>query len=239
MPLQGGLGGSSLGGGLGGGLGVQQFDTGLARPQRTLIRQHIAAALAPMLKLNGGYLHKIGVLPRPLRGRDEDELGLLVSAVLGRSPCVLVALGAKSYESIGLDATEELGELEVAIYAVSSNARSFVEGRLEQDAAATSSANADPGIETMLEHCEQLLLGQGLGLSTAHEMRGRTEEEVYTFEEYTVWEQTYALKVSRDINVSRAIADICTVVAVANNLDDADLVNPVVETETTLEVPTP
>lgn len=236
MGIEGNLGGSGVGGYLDGSA-LHQFDTGLFRPQRTMVRQFLRAALGVLLKANGGYVHKIGALPRPLHGPSEDELGLLVTAVANQTPAILIALGDKDIESTGMDATECRGELEIVIYAMSSSQRSFIDGRLEADAVAVSDASTDPGIETLLEHIEELVLGQSLPIQGIAELRGHAEKELYTFAEYTVWTQRYTAKVERVINRDRAVAGIVTTVAVLSQLDGANAVNPIVETITNLEVP--
>ncbi len=243
MPLQGGLGGSSLGGALGGGAGLQPFDTGLARPQRTLIRQHLAAALAPLLKANGGYLSgSIWSLPQPLRSQEDCEY--LYKAILGYTPAIAIALGGKSLERIGLDATEIRGKIEIAVYVVCANARGLVLGRLEQDVGAGSDPTADPGGETILEHVAQLISGQELNLAGTNELQAEGEEPLYTFDEYSVWSQTYYAYVDNDANPDRDISAVVTSVDVQSTPDGvaAELATGVpslTETVTTLEVPSP
>lgn len=242
MPLQGGLGGSSLGGGLQGGQGLQQLDGGLARPQRSLVRQHVIAALEPLLKINGLYLHSIVALPMPLR--TVEDLEYFKREVQGSTPTVAVALGTKGYTRDGLEATEVELKLEIAVYIASSNARSFVAGRLEQDVSATSDLTADPGIETILEHVEALLLGQELGLSTVGgPLVGESEEPLFTLPEYSVWAQTYSVEMQRDVNVARSITAVLTSIAVMSTPDGvAAELEPgasLTETVTTLEVPAP
>lgn len=220
------------------GTGNQKFDTGLFRAQRSAVRESIAARLAPLLKANGRYVRKIGNLPRPLKGHDEEELGFLANEVQGNAPCIVVALGRKEYQSAGMDipATQFRGELEVAIYVASANSRAFVEGRLAQDVPAMSDATADPGIETMLEHIEELLIGQMIDLKGTADMRPISEDEVFTGGDYSVWEQRYTLLVDRFLNPERLNTKILTSIEGANNLDGADPGNPVVDTVSTLEI---
>ncbi len=213
------------------------YDTGLMAPQRTLIRAAIASRLAPLLKANGGFLARIAAMPRPLRSRDEDEIGLLVNQLSGVTPAVLIALGRLPLQSTNTDGREWSGELEIVLYAVSSSARSFVDGRLASDGVAAADPTADPGIEAMLEQIRQLLLGQDLGVNTTSEFRGHAEDELYTFSDITIWEQHYTMQLEIEINPNRAITEIATEVLVDNDLDGADPVNPLVETITQLEAP--
>jgi len=216
---------------------ARTYDTGLSAPQRTLIRAAIATRLAPLLKSNGGYLRKIGVLPRPMRGRSEEEVSLVVQAIDALAPAVLIALGRKRVEPTGTDGLEWRGELEVVVYAASSNARSYVDGRLAADVVAAADDTADPGIEVILQQIEERLLGQDLSIPTSVELREATEDETWTFSDITVWEQHYTMRVTLDINPNRGITQKVTSIEVEDLLDQADPVNPLVTTVTALEAP--
>jgi hypothetical protein len=236
-----GVGGQLGGGGqgVGGGTGLQTFDTGQRRPQRTLVRQHVLAALEPLLKSNGGYIHRIKPYPRPLRNLSGEDLDLLVSELQSQVPAIVVALGKKTYLHAGLQATEVIGELEVEVYALNAHQRAMVEGRLEQDAIATTSKTNDPGIETMLEHIEERLLGQDVGVATSVELRGKSEDEVATNQTHTLWCQVYTVHLERDVNPDRDAPGPITEVEV-NGFPDGDVKStPLTTTLTELEVPAP
>lgn len=213
------------------------YDTGLVAPQRTMIRNAIVAVLAPLLKANGGYLRKVAVLSRPLRDRSEDEVGFLLAATTDQAPAVAVALGKKSMKSVNTDALEWQGSIEVCIYVISSNARSYVEGRLAADVVAATDSTADPGIEVMLAQVEQLLLGQELDILTTLEPRSASEDELWTGADITIWEQSYGVLVQLEVNPNRSVTTIVNNIQVANALDGADPVNPLVTTRTNLEAP--
>jgi hypothetical protein len=244
MGLGGSLGGSALGGALDG-AGVHKFDTGLFRAQRTTLRQALADRIKLMLlpSLGGGaagYLRMIGMLPRPLKDSSVEEIGFLLSFVTqGQSPAVLIALGKKDYDPAGMDfpSTHYRGGVEVVFYVVSTNARGPVEGRLFADVAGSASSQADPGIETILEHLEELLIGQDCDIKTLSELRPSSEDEVFTGAEESIWEQRYTMQVSREINADRLVTGLLTSIENKNNLDGADPANPIVDTITTLEVP--
>lgn len=241
-----GAGGSLLGSSLGGsllGTAVHKFDTGLFAAQRTVVRLGVAEMLRPLLlpQLGGsanGYIRSIRGLPRPLRAHSEEELGWIGNAVQGQAPCVLIALGSKGYGPHGMDgpSVHYAGELEIVIYAVSLNSRAFIEGRLAADVVGTANVSNDPGIETLLEHIEELLIGQDPNVEGIHELRPQSEDEVFTGGE-TVWEQRYTCKVEREINPARLVTGIVTTIETKNNLDGANAANPVVDTITTVEVP--
>lgn len=189
-----------------------KFDTGLAKPQRTLIREAIIAKLAPLLTTANParYVAAIKPLPRALRGEgDGDGFAMLKYEVAGKAPCILVAVGRKRYDS-SVNPLEARGELEVAIYLVSSHARGIVSGRLAIDAVATADLTKDPGIEVMLEHVEELLLGQPLGIAGVDMLRPTDEDEVVTFEDFTAWELRFVVAVERVINPNRDETELVT-----------------------------
>ena len=213
------------------------YDTGLVAPQRTLIRNAVIAALQPLLKANGGYLRKIAVLPRPLRDRSEDEVGLLLSATTELAPAVAVALGKKSMRCVNSDALQWQGSIEVCVYVLSSNARSYVDGRLAAAVVATADLTAEPGIENMLAEVEQLLLGQELDILTTLEPRAAAEDELWTGADITIWEQSYGVLVDLTINPNRGVTGVVTNVQAEDLPDAADPINPIVSTITPLEAP--
>jgi hypothetical protein len=224
------------------GAGVQRFDSGLYRPQRSSIRQALVDRLGstltgngkPLLKSSGGYLARIGMLPRPLRGDADDELTLVWIALQGATPALCVALGRM--ELTPLDGNESyLGELEVAIYALSRNLRAFVDGRMAPDSVAAADPTADPGIETMLEHVREILCGQEIDLLGVHELRPKSEDEIVTDGEGSLWEQRFAVVVEVSVNPQRANSDLTTSIETQHVLDG--LAEPLITTITPVEVP--
>lgn len=219
------------------------FDTGLQQPQRTLIRAAIAAQLADLLKSADvpRYLHAIVQLPKPVRGAgDEDGKAMLNHYLQGAAPAVAIALGRKSFDRLGPNALEVLGELEIVLYVASRHERGLVDGRLSQDVTARIAQNVDPGIDTMLEHIEERLLGQELGIETVSALSGGVEDEVMTFDDVTVWSQTYSVVVDRTVNPARGSKITVTSVEnrvgldeVSGDLDDPD--NAFVTTRSSLD----
>lgn len=180
----------------------QTYDTGLATAQRTAVRSGIVARLAADTKL-ARYVAAVKPLPRVMRGEGDGEGLAMIQAALGsKVPAILVALGRKRYEPLA-DPLETRGVLEVTLYVASAHARDLVDGRLAGDNVSAGDLEADPGIDTMLEHVEECLLGQQLGIAGTKEMRPTDEDEVATFAEFTVWEQRYELDVERVIDPNR------------------------------------
>jgi hypothetical protein len=195
----------------------QQFDTGLPLPQRSMIRQAIVNHLGttptgtgrPLLRSAGGYVNKIGQLPRLLDGSDEDIAGDLWVALQGVAPPALcVALGDEDFESVGIGGRSWTSELEVAVYAVSSNLRALVDGRLSPDVVAAVDPTADPGIETMVEHVRQLLCGEDFSLPTVHAVKPKAVRHKATGADVTIWEHRFTVGVDVDVNPQRANSEV-------------------------------
>lgn len=222
---------------------MRPFDTGLAKPQRTLIRDSIVSRLGALLKTANpaGYIPAFGIraLPRSLRGPgDEEGFGALATELQQTAPCIALVLGRLDYEAVSIDATENSGKLEVIVYIVSRNARGVVEGRLFGDAVAGMSSTAEPGIFTMLEHVRELLIGQKLGVTGVGIMRPTFEDELATFADVTIWEQRYELEVDVDINPQRGITKKLLEIETRNKLDgipDGHAHDPLITTVTTLD----
>ncbi len=223
------------------------FDTGLARAQRTLIRDGVVTLLSPLLRANGGYL--AGVIPfgGVVRGyTDEVGIDLLKAALNGRAPSIAIGLGDRSSESAGVGGFNFKATLELVLYHYANHGRSLTEGRTKIDAAAIASDVADPGLDVMLEHAEELVLGQLVGGALAQNVVGEKthraltihrivptrEEELATEAGVTLWAQRYNIMVTRTINpargVSQMIEEIRTIVrpsdAAAAELDPPEVV---------------
>ena len=182
---------------------AQVFDHGLARPLRTLVRDGVIAALAPLLFSEGGYLAAVEKFAAVVRTDDLATIGHLREVLAGRSPAVLVALAGKAFEERGNTEHRWSAQLTVQVIVCSNNASSLVE-RLDGDAASDVSDQADPGIDVILEHVEELLIANNLAIGTkAHALRPISEEEIGTEEGETLWMQTYQVLVSRDVLDSR------------------------------------
>jgi hypothetical protein len=226
------------------GAGVQHFDSGLYRPQRSAIRQALVDRLGttptgnghPLLRSAGGYLVKIGTLPRPLKGDSDEELALVWIALQGATPSLCVALGRMDISSAGNE--EMIGELEIAVYALSKNLRSFVDGRLSPDGVATGDPMADPGVETMMEHVREILYSQDLDFVGVHELWQKSEDEVCTDSEGTLWEQRFRVLVETSVNPQRADSDLVTSIETQHELDGlGDANQPLIRSLSPLEVP--
>lgn len=238
MGLAGSLAGSGYGGALAG-TALHKFDTGLHRAQRTEIRQALIERITGALgKVEGGYLRAVVSIPRPLKNDSAEEIGLIYDRVQGQQPCVAIALGRKEYQADGMDipAVNFRGYIDLAIYAISGNLRERVDGRLATDVSGAADVTADPGVDIILEHLEEVLLGQELDLKTVYELRPVSEDELATFADVAIWEQRYLIGVDRSIDPDRDNEDVLMSIEAKNNLTDADDENPLVETVSDVEI---
>lgn len=175
------------------------FDHGLAAPLRTLVRDGVAAALHPLLISEGGYLRAVEKYGGVVRTDDEATIGLVFETLNGRAPAALVALAGKTTEEAGNQGRRWSGVLTVQVILFSNHGRDMV-SRLAADVVGTATMNADPGLDVMLEHVEQLLIDNNLGIGTkAHTLMPVSEDEISSDKEHSIWMQTYQVRVSRDV----------------------------------------
>lgn len=188
---------------------AHSFDTGLSRAQRTLVRSGAVTLLAG-LKLPGGYLRAVIPWGGVVRGFTDDMgIDLLWEALRGRAPAIAIALGDKAMSQAGMGGFNLVGELELLAYVLSMHPRDTELGRHEPDATSLASNTADPGLDTILEHVEELLIGQRAGASaTIKQIRYTREDELRTEGGYTLWVQRYTVTVGRTINPNRGISEI-------------------------------
>lgn len=188
------------------------FDTGIALAQRTKLRRSVLDLLAPLGRASGGYLHAIEPWGGVIRGyQDELGIGLMHEALVGRSPAVLVALGDRLPTDKHLGGFASRCSVELLVYFYSSSLRGDLEGRVEIDAVGLADNRADPGLDVMLEHVEELLVGQRPGTTpTIKNIVFRGEEEVRTEADFSLWLQRYTVAVDRAINPNRGITEMLT-----------------------------
>lgn len=193
---------------------AQVFDHGLARPLRTLVRDGVVAALQPLLASRGGYLEAVEAFGSVVRTDDLATIGLVHEALQGRAPAVLVALAGKTYDEAGNQGRRWAAQLTVQVIVYSHHARSL-EARLAGDVVSAASDQADPGMDVMLEHVEEILIDNNLDIGgKAHTLQPVSEDELGAEPGQTLWMQTYQIRVTRDVLDSRValqrIADFVT-----------------------------
>jgi hypothetical protein len=179
------------------------FDSDLAKPQRTLVRDGVVAALEG-LRRPTLYLAAVVLLPAPIRAGQQHEEAFLREAVSGQTPAVAIALGGRDFESVGTDNIEWTGDLDVHVYCCTTHARGLVAGRTAADVVADADATADPGLETIGEHVFERLAGLPLTAANAAELRPVREEYTFVDADMTVVEQVYKVTVNTDVDPARA-----------------------------------
>lgn len=207
------------------------FDTGLAAPQRTLVRAAVLAALAELQRSEGRYLAGLEPITSPLSfDREPDEL-YFNDLVRGRSPVVLVGLGVRDFEA-GNGADVWHGLLTLHVYCCSGAKRSHL-ARVEGDVVSAADDQAEPGLEVVAEHVLERLAGRRLGSSAlGGTIRPQREQMAYLGQAYSVIEQVYQVDLTTSINEAR---DLTTVLA---DLDARHIDTDPYELRAVSEVPT-
>lgn len=182
------------------------FDSGLAAPQRTLTRAALVAALGDLLKSAGSYLADVEPITSPLSFDREADEQYFHDLVRGRSPLVLIGLGARAFDPInGGEAWH--GLIDAHVYCCSSARRSHL-ARVEGDVASAASDQAEPGLEVVAEHVLERLAGRQLRDVVAGTVRPQREALVYLGQAYSVIEQVYQLDLVTTVNPSRDLTTL-------------------------------
>lgn len=216
------------------------FDTGLLIPQRQAIRDAVLARLDVLVKkpVGGLYVRALKTIPGELSGGSESGLVEIAHHTQGELPAVLIALGGKTPTRIGGDGLELEVTYKLHVYVASSHQKDDVVGRLYSDSIAAGDLRADPGLFTMLEHVEELLVGQELGLDGIGALVQTDEDELALFADLSVWHQEYEVPATKTINPQRGITQLLLSIQADHNLDTpTEVVEPILTTITTLDPP--
>jgi len=199
------------------------FDTGLAAPQRTLVLNGVITLLSA-LKLPTGYLAAVVPFGAVIRSyTDTDGIKMLYEALSGQTPAIAVTLGNRSSKPAGSGGYHAMCELELLLYFASNNMRDLAKGRLLIDDSGTAANTADPGLHVMMEHAEELVVGQRCGVSdTIKQIRSDRQEELATLDDMTLWIQTYQVTLTRSINEYRGITQLLESLRVRTTQEDGE-----------------
>ncbi len=137
----------------------------------------------------------------------------------GTTGVVAVALGRSQVEAVGLEAVDGREQIDFSIFVASSHQAGHEEGRLYGDAASAASNGVDPGIFTMLQHVRELVHGQDLGINGVSEPRWSEQDEVFTGDDATIWEQKYTVLAEVSINPDRSITEVLESIQAEHRLD--------------------
>jgi hypothetical protein len=113
-----------------------------------------------------------------------------------------------------------------------------VDGRLFVDVAAAVDDTKDPGVFAILEHVTERLQGADLGVEGIHAPSKIGDDVIVTFDDVTIWGQTYHVEVSRSINPDRDATTVMTSIEaqhMGDGIPDATSLDPMVDTVTPLD----
>lgn len=167
------------------------FATGLSQPQRTIIRS-AAVDLLSQLKRPTGYLADVIAWGGIVRSyTDQPDIQMIMKQVQ-RTPAIVVQLGTRRFETLSTTRREFKSDVQLLVYFVNQNLRDLGLGRHELDETARRDDHADPGLDVMMEHALELLCGAFPATTpTIKQIIPRSEEELVTWPEMTIWLQTY------------------------------------------------
>ncbi len=188
------------------------YDTGLDISQRSTIRQALVTRLEGLSIANGLYAACVKGIPAILHSARDDG-DIVAEHTGGQHPAILVALGTKKYDALGSAGRRRdqyMCPLEVHVYVVDSNDSGGM-ARLEGDVASATVTKA-PGMDTMLEHIEELLLGFAIDADgSTHQLEPVEEAELGpVLADFTVWEQRYSIKVERVLQRDKSVEQYLT-----------------------------
>ena len=197
------------------------FDSGLEKPQRTLVREQIVTALADLrfAAAEPKYLRAIKHLPATLIGEGAEDF--LKRAVNGQMPAVAIAIGERKFNSGGNDNLEWAGAASVHIYIVTAHQRDVVDGRTVADVVALADDTADPGLDVIAEHVFERLAGLPLTDANGGCLRPVSEEPLFVDLDRTVFEQVYAVELQTDVNPNRHLTEVAEDIETEHEEDDA------------------
>lgn len=184
------------------------FDTGDTQPQRTRIRQGVVSLLSG-LKRPTGYLMEVSPTKLVVRSY-RDEIGVAqLASLVNRWPSIAVAVGDRQSNAKAIGGYQEQGQLDLLLYIASNNARPGVAGRQEIDSAGLASDIADPGLDIILDHVKELLIGQYVdAVGDIKQLKPDREEQLYTESSAEVWLQSYIITTMVQISEFRTVTQL-------------------------------
>lgn len=218
------------------------FDTGLPSPFRTLIRDGATTLLSGLKKANGGYLADVVKFGSVIRSwTDEAGIDDLFEALQGRAPCIAIAIGDSASKEAGIGGFHWKDDYELLVFFATNHARDFVLGRAAQDVVSVASNTADPGLDVMMAHAKELLIGQRAGVNHAalKQIRPDREEELITRDGVCIWLQTYKLTTALTIKEFRNVTQLLESIGIRTTTEDGEVLLPAAKTkDTTIDATT-
>lgn len=221
---------------------AKTFDHGLAKPHRTLIRDGAVTLLSGLERINGGYLQFVGKFGAVIRSwTDADGVDQLFDALSGQAPAIVVAVGDSTSKEAGTGGFGWTDDFELFVYHVTNHARDMVIGRQAEDPVALVDDAADPGLDVMMAHAKELLVGQRCGVShaTMKQVKPDREEELLTKDGVTVWLQSYRIRTALTIKEFRNVTQLLESIGIRTIQEAGEVNLPAAKTkETTIDAVT-
>lgn len=210
------------------------FDTELAKPQRTIVRENVVARLRAWSRL--AYVQEVVEIGGIMISGSPEEVGVIAEEAGSKSPLLLVALGATrwSLAGEGSHADHYAADLEIFVYAWSKNLRSRL-ARVKGDAVSAASDLADPGCEAMLEHAAETLVGYKPAPSwtpSIFKIVPVVDSEIEVGSDFALWRSAYSVRLERELVRHRGVTQPITSIHAKHHVDGAEPQNPLVETRT-------
>ena len=214
---------------------AHSFDTGLASPFRTLIRSGVVSLLSGLV-LPTGYLRAVIPFGAVVRSwTDLEGVDKIKVALTGREPAIAVAVGDSASKPVGTTGFQFVDEYELLLYHFNNSFRDFVIGRQAIDAAGLAANTSDPGLDIAMAHAKELVVGQRCGVNHAamKQIRPEREEELGTFDDLTIWLQTFRITTALTINANRGITQMLTSIGWRTTQEDGEVNLPDAPTKDT------
>lgn len=181
---------------------TRTYDTGLAQPIQTTVRNALVSKLQPLaLGQPKGYawVLPIGFV---VEDGDTDALDLFITEVQRAMPVIAVAIGTSSSAEAG-NSRRNLAEFEAHVYFYSPHRRGATLGRMAPDAASIASDVVDPGVDASIELAWMLINNVELGIANVHKPRHTRNDQVEVTAEHTIWRSKFIVPYQADVNHDR------------------------------------
>lgn len=160
----------------------------MPNPSNTL-ETALIAALAPMLRTNGGYLRAVERYNGEVSGDSLDDVKRRLN---GRCPAVLVAAHAARYDTENVQRRRFGKRISVDVWMVSNHLRSR-EARMAGDVVSAGDATADPGLQQIEHDIQQLISGDDLDVSGAGVWIPTTVDVVVQEDDLCIYRAVYSV----------------------------------------------
>lgn len=202
------------------------FDTGLLVAQRSAVRV-AAVAIIAQLRRPTGYLNAVVPWGGVIRSYSDDNgIDALWGVLQGRNPAIAIAVGDRRSKPQGMGGYHHTSDLELILYHYSTHRRGDTDGRMSADVVAIADDHADPGLDIMLEHAAELLIGQFAAGPTVKQIIPEAEEELRTEIGHTLWRQTFSIQARQTIRQNRTLTEMLSDIRTSIRTSDPESEDP-------------